>query len=244
MTENNGSKKNAPKFVGVYTKILQMIQDGIYAEGSKIPPEPELAKKMGVSRMTLRQALALLQEDGVVETIHGQGNFVRKTPDLKVEGLEKPGNPIYKCLGGRIDKVNTDYRLDVSDSYTNMIFNRETAVFIGVTRKYNIGNACVGFSFSYIPADIEELQKVDLNEEGRLSTFLDQEIYEKAYRGNIKIRVVGGNKDFKDEVPFEGENSYTWYIIETIVNAAGEILVYTKYSMPIDQVELQINQYY
>ena len=37
-----------------------MINEGTFAEGSRLPSEPELSKMLGVSRTTLRQALALL----------------------------------------------------------------------------------------------------------------------------------------------------------------------------------------
>lgn len=244
MAENNRAKKSTPKFVGVYTRILQMIQEGVYAEGSKIPSEPELAKKMGVSRMTLRQALALLQEDGVIETIHGQGNFVKKTPKDRKDGFEKCGNPIYKSINRDIDRVDTQYRLDVSDHYTNMVFQRETAVFIGVKRTYYIKDECVGFSFSYIPSDIEELQTVNLGEEKVLDEFLDQTIYEKSHMVHMTIQTISAMKEFKEEAPFEGEHKYTYLIKESIVNAAGEILVYTKYSLPLEIAEIEINQYH
>lgn len=243
MAENYHSKKSSPKFVGVYTKILQMIQDGVYPEGSKIPSEPELAKKMGVSRMTLRQALALLQEDGVIETIHGQGNFVKKAPEQRKEGFEKCGNPIYKSIDGTIDRVDTKYRLDISDNYTNMVFRKKTAVFIGVNRYYYMKEKCVGFSFSYIPADIEELQNVDLGEKGVLDQFLDQIVYEKSQAVNMSVRAFRSNKEFQEEVPFEGDHPYIYSIKESVINAAGDVLVYTKYSLPIESAEFKINQY-
>lgn len=243
MENNNRSKKGVPKFVGVYTKILQLIQEGVYIEGSKIPPEPDLAKMMKVSRMTLRQALALLQEDGVIETVHGQGNFVKKSPTQQKEGLEKRGNPIYKCMRQEIDRVDTKFRLDVSDSYTSMVFQRETAVFIGVTRMYYIKEECVGFSFSYIPTDIEELQTININQEKMLDEFLDKILYEKAYAVHMSVKAVGANKEFKEEVPFTKALPYSYLIKESIVNAAGEILAYTKYSLILDDVEFEFNQY-
>lgn len=244
VAEDYRSKKSVPKFVGVYTRILQMIQDGIYDEGSKIPSEPELAKLMGVSRMTLRQALALLQEDGVIETIHGQGNFVRKSLSDKREGLEKRGNPLYKSINGEVDRVDTQYRLDVSDSYTNMVFRRETAVFIGIKRRYYIKDMCVGFSFSYIPSDIEELQTVNLGEEKVLDHFLDEIIYEKSHVVNLEIQAVSATKEFMEEVPFEENVEYTYLIKESIINAAGDVLVYTKYSIPLSLAKFEVNQYH
>jgi len=50
-----GSKK-LPKCVAVYDKLFKLIKDGEFDEAGKLPTEPELAKIMEVSRMTLRQA--------------------------------------------------------------------------------------------------------------------------------------------------------------------------------------------
>ena len=47
--------------------VLRAIPD------DRLPPERELAKTLGVSRMTVRDALALLKEDGMVETRPGRG---------------------------------------------------------------------------------------------------------------------------------------------------------------------------
>ncbi|MFH8715075.1 GntR family transcriptional regulator [Streptomyces zaomyceticus] len=45
--------------------------------GARLPSEPTLAAQYKVSTPTLRNALALLQAEGLIEKIHGKGNFVR-----------------------------------------------------------------------------------------------------------------------------------------------------------------------
>ena len=62
------------KHVKVYDTLYAQIKDGLFPIGSSLPSEPELALQMEVSRMTLRRALALLQEDNLVENIRGKGN--------------------------------------------------------------------------------------------------------------------------------------------------------------------------
>lgn len=44
MIENNRSNDKAAKYAIAYNKILKLIQDGLYPEGSKLPTEPVLAK--------------------------------------------------------------------------------------------------------------------------------------------------------------------------------------------------------
>lgn len=64
-------------YIEIYHAILQAIQSNEYPENSPLPSERYLCEKYHVSRSTIRQALMLLQESGVVYTVHGNGSFVK-----------------------------------------------------------------------------------------------------------------------------------------------------------------------
>ena len=63
--------------------IVAEIQDKIVSEdlkeGQMLPSQDELAKEMGVSRTSLREALNQLRLMGLIETKHGSGSIVRRT---------------------------------------------------------------------------------------------------------------------------------------------------------------------
>lgn len=63
-------------------RLLQAIKLGLVRDGERLPPERELAGRLRVSRMTLREALADLQRAGYVESRRGRlgGTFVRYLP--------------------------------------------------------------------------------------------------------------------------------------------------------------------
>ena len=64
----------------VVQKVSQAIQLGLFVDGEQLPPETEFAAQLGVSAMTLREALATLRQQGLVETKRGRtgGTFVRR----------------------------------------------------------------------------------------------------------------------------------------------------------------------
>ncbi|MFE4685647.1 GntR family transcriptional regulator [Streptomyces sp. NPDC056721] len=57
--------------------IRNQIATGQLKAGERLPSEASLASRYQVSTPTLRSALMLLQGEGLVEKIHGKGNFVR-----------------------------------------------------------------------------------------------------------------------------------------------------------------------
>ena len=64
----------------VVLRVGQAIQLGLLTDGEQLPPEAEFAARLGVSAMTLREALAMLRQHGLVDTRRGRagGTFVRR----------------------------------------------------------------------------------------------------------------------------------------------------------------------
>jgi GntR family transcriptional regulator, transcriptional repressor for pyruvate dehydrogenase complex len=57
----------------IVRRIGEAIGSGVLAPGERLPPEAELAAMLEVAPMTLRQALAVLREAGVLATRRGRG---------------------------------------------------------------------------------------------------------------------------------------------------------------------------
>ncbi len=65
-----------PKYLRIHAELRDRIAVGAWAPGQPLPAQRDLAAEFGVSIMTLRQALQLLADDGLIATRHGQGTFV------------------------------------------------------------------------------------------------------------------------------------------------------------------------
>ena len=65
-------------------EILGRIAQGLYPVGKRLPAERAMAVELGVSRLTIRQALAGLRRLGVLSSRHGSGNYVRAFTRLKL----------------------------------------------------------------------------------------------------------------------------------------------------------------
>ena len=62
----------------IVAEIKDKIVQGEYAEDQLLPPQEEMAKSLGISRVTLREAVNQLATVGLIDVVHGVGCFVRR----------------------------------------------------------------------------------------------------------------------------------------------------------------------
>jgi GntR family transcriptional regulator len=70
-------------FRQIADQLREAIDKGKFKEGAKLPSESELVEHYGVSRMTVRNALSVLQGEGLARSEHGKGVFVRLRPPVR-----------------------------------------------------------------------------------------------------------------------------------------------------------------
>ncbi|SHK61053.1 FadR/GntR family transcriptional regulator [Hespellia stercorisuis] len=71
-----------PLYEQVLKKIESQIIAGVYKQGDLLPSEKELIDNMGVSRITIRKALSILSEMGLIKTDRGRGSEVLFNPEF------------------------------------------------------------------------------------------------------------------------------------------------------------------
>jgi GntR family transcriptional repressor for pyruvate dehydrogenase complex len=75
----------------VAAQLEQLILRGDFKPGQKLPPERVLSEQFGVGRSSMREALRLVEANGLVRTTHGVGVFV-------TDGTAKPGTGLSELL--------------------------------------------------------------------------------------------------------------------------------------------------
>lgn len=74
------SRSAISRYIQLATLFRRRIEQGAWKLGEQIPTVDELATEYGVARATIRQALDLLEADGLIERYRAKGTFVRKLP--------------------------------------------------------------------------------------------------------------------------------------------------------------------
>src|SRR5260370_3939022 len=83
MTQRLDPRSDRPLAVQLADLLRAEIQEGLRRQGSQLPTESEFQAEYGVSRTTIRAALALLAGEGLVLTRKGFGSYVRTGPPLR-----------------------------------------------------------------------------------------------------------------------------------------------------------------
>jgi GntR family transcriptional regulator len=78
MTQRAGSQTPEPLYGQIRNALRAQILDGAFAPGARVPSESDLGSRFKASRITVRQALADLQKEGLIYTLHGKGSFVSR----------------------------------------------------------------------------------------------------------------------------------------------------------------------
>ncbi len=117
---------STPLYLQIRDAIQRQIESGAYAEGARLPSERDLAESFGVSRMTARQAIQLLTQDGFINTRVGKGTFVQRphfaqelrdltsfTDDMKRVGVRPTSRVILATVAPADSDVAAHLDIDV-----------------------------------------------------------------------------------------------------------------------------------
>ena len=141
----------------VYTQLAVIIKEDIASgrlrPGIRIPSEAKLAQEYNVSPMTVRQAVGVLVEEGLVERVHGSGTFVKKievgATTFGLEALDKVLSNT-ETLKARVVKSSI---VRVRGSEGKLLQVDENSPVILVERLVLNGEEPFCFQVAYLPFD-------------------------------------------------------------------------------------------
>ncbi|WP_449279589.1 FadR/GntR family transcriptional regulator [Leucobacter sp. GX0328] len=110
--------RNVPLATQAVVQMRQLIADGEWPVGSKIPGEFELARAMGISRGTIREALRSLVHAGLLESRAGDGTYVVSGSEIQAVLRRQIGRyrveevyevrDLLEVRGARLAAMNAD----------------------------------------------------------------------------------------------------------------------------------------
>jgi len=144
-----------PLFKQLRDVVLQMIEEGKYKPGDLLPSERELAEEYGISRVTVRQALNSLVQDGIIFKKQGKGNFVAtKRIETKLDSLLGFVEEfVIKNMKCQVSIVKQGYETAPPEIASAMQVQGASEIFLLVRHIIVEGHA-LGVDYTYIPRSI------------------------------------------------------------------------------------------
>jgi len=93
------NSENLPVYTQIVKELRQNIHQGIYQVGDKLPAEAKLSEYFAVNRHTLRRAIAILKNEGLLKVDQGRGTFVLAKPIQYVIGKRVRYNNTLNAQG-------------------------------------------------------------------------------------------------------------------------------------------------
>jgi DNA-binding FadR family transcriptional regulator len=82
-------------------QIAALIRADEYAAGGRLPAERDLARQLGVSRPTVREALIALEIAGLIEVRTGSGAYIKPQPPAENQAARDTGPSPFELIGAR-----------------------------------------------------------------------------------------------------------------------------------------------
>ncbi len=113
---------STPLYLQLKNKIKKEIRTGILKPGDKIPSETQMQKEYGMSRVTVRNAMAELEVEGYIIKVQGKGSFVAQsdmlrlpigvtsfTEDARMQGVDFRSKVLEAGLKTAVSKMDREF---------------------------------------------------------------------------------------------------------------------------------------
>lgn len=184
---------HVPSYVSIYNSLYSDIMDGVYPEGGVLPGEQQLAEKYNVSRNTLRQALAILSEDGLIIKSRGRGTVVAERTDKAI--TKRIFNPMTTLCTDMVDDVEVRYNYATpTDIARSRLGLSKSEILLASDLIYRAGGTVVGYSFVQIPTRVLSELDVSVAEDASIHELLNTKLYDAAVRQTLVIKLIFANE--------------------------------------------------
>ena len=203
---------NTPKYKKIHAKIVQLILTNQWAVGSNMKSENELIKLFGVSRLTIRNVLSILENEGRISRSRGKATIIldrllQNSQETEIKDRSETLNADYKLLDVQI----------IKNSFVKKFTNSSSLYYINRIRRIK-NNEVYLISRAYIPTDIigKNINK-DFFKDKNLLHVLMSKLKIKMKKSEQEVSAISLSKN--DSVMFGVNKGYpavlnSWYFYD------------------------------
>lgn len=232
-------QKKIPSYVAIYDKLYADIMNGTYAEGTNLPSESSLAKEYKVSRHTVRQALTILNEDGLIRKQQGKGSIVSKEKKHFNPKENDLFNPMIEYALEEIETISVNYNFaPPTEVACNKLHIGPSDILLASNNIYKTSKT-VGHSFMQIPLKYLQELAVDLNDKDAVSDILNHQVFKLANHANAVVKFVYAEAHVTQFLEVK-EGTPLLYIEEVLYNVSDAPIARCKFYFLPDAYEINL----
>lgn len=181
-----------PTYLGVYNSLYTDIMNEVYPPDTYLPGETALSEKYGVSRNTLRQALAILNEDGLIIKSQGKGTMVahrsQSAADTPITNLML--SPKKCSVTETVLSYNYGSPTDIA---RNKLELSENDIVLACNCVYKSGQTVLGYTFTQIAAVYFRDLGLNTADQESIKTTVMEMVFHYAVKENLTVKLIYAN---------------------------------------------------
>jgi DNA-binding GntR family transcriptional regulator len=185
----NVSRKKGPLYLQIKNILKDRILHGVYPIKTNIPSEPQLENEFNVSKITIRNAIKELVQEGYLEKKSGKGTkVIRNTSASKLskgkrftEVLVEEGHKIQRQL------LQAEVVCNEEGTEPHRLFGEHC---LRVERLYHLDDVPYIHYTHYVTAQIEGTERSDLNTQSLYEVIEEQDISLEKFRDQFAVAIA------------------------------------------------------
>jgi GntR family transcriptional regulator len=147
--------EESPKYIRIRDWLLDRILASNLTQGDRLPSEHDLIRQFDVSRVTVRQALEALRADGIVESHHGKGWFLRRVCAVQNLGRLLGFGEMLAPMGVRARSEVLDSRECPAPAAVTTAFGEPPdSIMVRIARLRIASGRVMSYDVSYFPLEV------------------------------------------------------------------------------------------
>lgn len=236
MIDNGNSK---PLYEQLKNEILNKIYNSELLPGDLLPSERRLSEMYNISRVTVRQCIALLVNEGVLRSVHGKGTYVLK---------KKVQSTLGSLIGVAEELATDNNQIDIEVISKEVIQAVEIADILNLdenqeifclVRRIKLAGQPVVINYTYMSTALRTVYNlIDLNKD-IIYYGLEQFGY-KIY--DAEQTITAGMPEDDEYIYLESEENYPVLVLDRVTRLEGGTpIIYEKSVYRADMYEYKIN---
>ena len=234
--------KSPQLYLLVRDEILGHIHDNQIMPGALLPSESELTRKLGISRGTLREAMRVLEEEGVVRRMQGLGTFVCDTNNVIRSTLDLNESVSEMIIGKKMKPGSKESKIEKTKASQKIAgklnLNRDDPI-IALTRVRTANDVPIAYTIDYVPANLVPKTLPEDFPGGSIYTYLEERLGIGLTNSMVHIQPIRAPKEIAKTLDIK-PGDLLMLLKQTDRNANFEPVLYSEEYFVADRFEFTV----